>query len=205
MNNILNKSLKNTIEEIKKNENKQLNITEIYNISLKTSIYEVLSYYKITHNKKLCRCPFHNDRRPSLNIFNNNNEYYSWYCFVCNIGGTVYNFIKLMENNNLYRVAEVLAEINKIDINIFYTDFNIDFIFEDIKNKSIEEKLNKLKEISVSAEYRKLKKEFKLTNLEEQLLQSYFRLYDKTHEGLQNIENLIKQIRKIKQNENNVK
>jgi DNA primase len=41
------------------------------------------------------RCPFHEDRSPSLVVYLNTQ---SWFCFRCDIGGDVFEFIKRIEN-----------------------------------------------------------------------------------------------------------
>jgi DNA primase len=41
------------------------------------------------------RCPFHEDRSPSLVVYPSNS---SWYCFACDVGGDVFEFIKRIEN-----------------------------------------------------------------------------------------------------------
>ena len=41
------------------------------------------------------RCPFHEDRSPSLVVYPDNA---SWFCFACDLGGDVFAFIKRIEN-----------------------------------------------------------------------------------------------------------
>jgi hypothetical protein len=64
------------------------------------------------------RCPFHDDRTPSLQLY----EDRSWYCFGCRIGGTIYDFAaKLwltgqsrggkLRGRDFLRVRQRLAEI----------------------------------------------------------------------------------------------
>lgn len=62
-------------------------------IKNETSLEEVISQFTEVVRQGPCIkaiCPFHNDSRPSLNIFSNGR----WRCFVCNIGGDVIDFIK---------------------------------------------------------------------------------------------------------------
>lgn len=74
-------------------------------LSHSTSILEVLDYYKIDYrpagiNRYKAVCPFHNDHDPSLVIYvheHHKNE--SFNCFVDNIGGDVFRFIQLMEQD----------------------------------------------------------------------------------------------------------
>ncbi len=52
-------------------------------------------------------CPWHNDRRPSLQV---NPERQSWKCWVCNIGGDVFSFIMQQESVEFREALEMLAE-----------------------------------------------------------------------------------------------
>jgi DNA primase len=74
-------------------------------ISHSTSMLEVLDHYGINYHpagpsRYKAICPFHNDHDPSLVIYtheDNRNE--SFNCFVDNIGGDVFRFIQLMEQD----------------------------------------------------------------------------------------------------------
>lgn len=52
-------------------------------------------------------CPWHDDRDPSLQI---NPERQSWKCWVCDIGGDIFNFVMKMENIEFREALEMLAE-----------------------------------------------------------------------------------------------
>jgi len=52
-------------------------------------------------------CPWHDDRRPSLQI---NPERQSFRCFVCDIGGDVFNFVMLREGLEFVEAVHMLAE-----------------------------------------------------------------------------------------------
>ena len=52
-------------------------------------------------------CPFHRDRSPSLQV---NPERQTWKCWVCDIGGDVFNFIMQREGVNFPEAVRVLAE-----------------------------------------------------------------------------------------------
>ncbi len=52
-------------------------------------------------------CPFHRDRRPSLQV---NPERQTWKCWVCDVGGDVFNFIMQREGVNFPEAVRVLAE-----------------------------------------------------------------------------------------------
>ncbi|TWU65793.1 DNA primase [Crateriforma conspicua] len=53
------------------------------------------------------RCPFHNDRRPSLTI---NPERQSWKCWVCDIGGDVFSYVMQRDGVDFPTALRTLAE-----------------------------------------------------------------------------------------------
>lgn len=55
----------------------------------------------------VCRCPWHDDRSPSLTI---NAERQSWKCWVCNIGGDVFSFVMQQEKVDFREALRILAE-----------------------------------------------------------------------------------------------
>ena len=69
---------------------------EISEIKSQLSIITVLETYKLSINKnKHCKCPFHNDKKPSLRIYPETNTYH---CFGCDKTGDVIQFIQDIEN-----------------------------------------------------------------------------------------------------------
>ena len=52
-------------------------------------------------------CPFHDDRRPSLQI---NPDRQTWKCWVCDIGGDVFSFVMKRENVTFPEALRMLAE-----------------------------------------------------------------------------------------------
>lgn len=89
-------------------------------ISHTTSMLEVLDHYSIDYhpagiNRYKAICPFHNDHDPSLVIYiNNDHRNESFNCFVDNIGGDVFRFIQLMEQD--FRKAwSTLCHIRNIE------------------------------------------------------------------------------------------
>lgn len=60
-------------------------------------IYKILDHYglEVTSNNKVC-CPFHNERTPSLSIYN---EGTSFYCFGCGVSGDGISFV--MEHDSI--------------------------------------------------------------------------------------------------------
>lgn len=55
----------------------------------------------------VARCPWHDDRRPSLNV---NQERQSWRCWVCNIGGDIFDFVMQKERIAFPEALRMLAE-----------------------------------------------------------------------------------------------
>ena len=53
------------------------------------------------------RCPFHDDRRPSLSV---NPEKEKWHCFGCNAGGDAVTFVMRIENFGFKDAVKILAE-----------------------------------------------------------------------------------------------
>ncbi|MCU0706985.1 MAG: DNA primase [Pirellula sp.] len=55
----------------------------------------------------VARCPFHDDRRPSLQI---NPERQVWKCYVCDVGGDVFSFIMQKEGVTFPEALRLLAD-----------------------------------------------------------------------------------------------
>lgn len=55
----------------------------------------------------VARCPWHDDRRPSLQV---NPDRQSWKCWVCNIGGDVFSFVMKQENIGFAEALQMLAD-----------------------------------------------------------------------------------------------
>lgn len=64
---------------------------EIDNIRQSVTMRQLaVSYgYKIYRSGMIC-CPFHDDKKPSMKIYDGDRGYY---CFVCNEGGNIFNFV----------------------------------------------------------------------------------------------------------------
>ncbi|MBR5626975.1 MAG: toprim domain-containing protein [Thermoguttaceae bacterium] len=58
-------------------------------------------------------CPWHDDRRPSLQV---NPERQSFKCWVCDIGGDIFSFIMQMEGVDFKESMEILADIAGISL-----------------------------------------------------------------------------------------
>jgi DNA primase len=52
-------------------------------------------------------CPWHDDSRPSLQV---NPERQSWKCWVCNVGGDIFNFVMKMENVEFREALAMMAD-----------------------------------------------------------------------------------------------
>lgn len=61
----------------------------------------------------VARCPFHNDKRPSMTV---NQERQSWKCWVCDIGGDIFSFVMQREGIDFPEALRVLAERAGIEI-----------------------------------------------------------------------------------------
>jgi hypothetical protein len=54
------------------------------------------------------RCPFHNDRSPSFHVYEGSQR---WWCFACNEGGDVYNFIQKSRNCDFRTALSVVQSL----------------------------------------------------------------------------------------------
>jgi len=55
--------------------------------------------------RKNCKCPFHNDKFPSMVVYLNTN---SWYCFGCNKGGSVIDFVMNKEKCDCREAIKII-------------------------------------------------------------------------------------------------
>ena len=87
---------------------------EIRDIKSHLSILTVLSHYHLKPNKNsLIKCPFHDDKDPSLKIYTHTNTFN---CFGCGKAGDVIEFIQLKENCSKHEAilkAKSLANLNE--------------------------------------------------------------------------------------------
>ncbi|MFC1615781.1 CHC2 zinc finger domain-containing protein [Patescibacteria group bacterium] len=93
-----------TIEESKKIYKKdwQRIIEELEIISV---VGVIGQYTEIKNPNFLVKCPLHDDKTPSLKIYQQTN---SWYCFGCQKGGMPVNFLMYMENLDFKTAAKKL-------------------------------------------------------------------------------------------------
>ncbi len=59
------------------------------------------------------RCPWHDDRRPSLQV---NPERQTFKCWVCNIGGDIFSFIMQAESVDFREALEMLADMAGVEL-----------------------------------------------------------------------------------------
>jgi len=66
-----------------------LNFAE--DIKSRVTMQDLCDLYGITVNRQgKAICPFHNDAHPSMHVYNNQR---GWWCFTCNSGGSVIDFV----------------------------------------------------------------------------------------------------------------
>lgn len=74
------------------------NRDEIESIRANNPIEQIIGRYielRPSGRRLVSRCPFHEERSPSLVVYPHNQ---SWYCFGCDVGGDVFKFIQLIEH-----------------------------------------------------------------------------------------------------------
>lgn len=80
-------------------------------IKAKHDIVSVIERYtklkKVANNFIGC-CPIHLEKHPSLNVYH---DQQSWWCFGCNRGGDIFDFIMLAHNCDFRSAARVLEAI----------------------------------------------------------------------------------------------
>ena len=66
--------------------------------------------FQISYSNKIC-CPFHKERTPSLNIYEDNESYY---CFGCGAGGDAINFVRDLDGLDYKEALKTVCEILEI-------------------------------------------------------------------------------------------
>ncbi len=75
------------------------------NVKEAVSTRDAASFYGVKVNRNgMCRCPFHNDRNPSMKIGN------YFYCFGCGEKGDVISFVSKLFNLSPYDAAKKLSD-----------------------------------------------------------------------------------------------
>ena len=73
-------------------------------------IVDLVGSYLTVHrrgNRYEAICPWHDDKRPSLQI---NQQRQSWKCWVCDIGGDIFSFVMRREGIEFREALEMLAD-----------------------------------------------------------------------------------------------
>jgi DNA primase len=79
-------------------------------VRLALNIVDVIGGYSEVRRQGrnfVARCPFHDDRRPSMQI---NAERQSWKCWVCDVGGDVFSFVMQKEGMSFPEALQYLAD-----------------------------------------------------------------------------------------------
>lgn len=79
-------------------------------LKFRNSIADVASDYvnlKRRGHNLVGLCPFHSEKTPSFNVYN---ESESFYCFGCGVGGDVITFIRMIENLDYIEAVKFLAD-----------------------------------------------------------------------------------------------
>lgn len=85
----------------------------IERIKQETSIVDLIGRYvklRTSGNTLLGRCPFHNDRTPSLAVYPNTRTFY---CFACLKHGDVISFVQEIEHLSFGQALDTLDSVNK--------------------------------------------------------------------------------------------
>ena len=70
---------------------------------MKAKEYPIENLIKINRSGFAC-CPFHNEKMPSLKVYNNN----TWYCFGCHKGVDSIDFIMYSEGVDFISAVKIL-------------------------------------------------------------------------------------------------
>ncbi|VAW18174.1 hypothetical protein MNBD_BACTEROID01-2855 [hydrothermal vent metagenome] len=82
---------------------------EISDIKEKLNIDKVLKYYGLEANRNhMLKCPFHEEKEPSLKIYPNTNTFN---CFGCKANGDAIEFIQLKEKCNKHETLKKATEL----------------------------------------------------------------------------------------------
>lgn len=68
--------------------------------------------YKV-NRAGMMRCPFHHDKHPSLKVYDGNRGFY---CFVCNEGGDIFDFVMKHDGLEFIAAVERVADMAGIPI-----------------------------------------------------------------------------------------
>ena len=88
---------------------------DVENIRSSVSMRQLASLYGYEVNRSgMMRCPFHGeDRHPSLKVYDGDR---GWWCFVCNKGGDIFDFVMEHDGLEFPKAVERIAEMAGIPI-----------------------------------------------------------------------------------------
>jgi DNA primase len=83
--------------------------SDVENIRSSVTMAQLASMYGYTVNRSgMMRCPFHGDTHPSMKIYDGSRGFY---CFVCNAGGDIYDFVMRHDGLEFPKAVERVAEM----------------------------------------------------------------------------------------------
>ncbi|WP_291950225.1 DNA primase [Campylobacter sp.] len=91
--------------------------TSIEQLLQKTDIVDIIAHYievRKQGSSYVCKCPFHDDKNPSMHI-NSIKGFY--HCFACKAGGNVFKFVMDYEKLNFIEAVEKVASWNNFSLN----------------------------------------------------------------------------------------
>lgn len=106
------KALELAIEIVQSNKPKPKPIPgriDIESLKQRNDIVSVIEQYtplRKSGSRFTGRCPFHEDRNPSLTVYPDRQ---SFYCFSCNTGGDVVAFVEVVEHCEFKQAAAILG------------------------------------------------------------------------------------------------
>lgn len=117
------------------------------------TIRQVVEHYQGKALKNKVPCPFHQDKTPSLHIYDKTQTYQ---CFVCRTGGDLINFTSRLHNCNNLEACKILNE--SFNLGIVAGKVNKKSIIEAEKQRRAKkeaELLQKNKELELISEFNK--------------------------------------------------
>lgn len=88
--------------------------TDIENIRSSVTMAQLVSMYGYKVNRSgMMLCPFHQDNHPSMKIYHGQRGFY---CFVCNTGGDIFDFVMKHDGLEFPKAVERVAEMFSIPI-----------------------------------------------------------------------------------------
>lgn len=88
---------------------------DVQNIRSSVTMRQLVAMYGYEVNRSgMMRCPFHGeDRHPSLKVYDGDR---GWWCFVCNEGGDIFDFVMKHDGLEFPKAVERIAEMAGIPL-----------------------------------------------------------------------------------------